>query len=283
MAKILVIDDNQGIIDEYERILTNASHKVVKALDGQAGLQKVEKERFDLIITDIQMPKVSGTQLIDFLQSESGIVPVPIIIASGFIDVSVRTQYANRGKIDFLSKPISPKALTEKVNELLTMEKTTRSKIDVRFINPIVVATLEVMKQMTGFEVTVGKPFVKTPGEPSGDISGVVGVVSTGFKGSISLSFPEKGFLAVVSKMLDTPFTKIDEENKDAVTELLNIIFGKAKRALNETGMDIQSAIPSIIRSSGHSLDSQSRFGTIVIPFDSPQIGQFRSEVSSSG
>jgi CheY-specific phosphatase CheX len=280
MAKILVIDDNQGIVDEYERVLTGASHKVVKALDGQSGLQKCEKERFDLIITDIQMPKFSGTQFIEFLQRESGMVPVPIIIASGFIDATVQKQFGGKGRIGFLSKPISPKALTEKVTEMLN-DKGNR-KIDVRFINPIITATLEVIHQMTGFTVTVGKPFVKNPGEASGDISGVVGVISTGFKGSISLSFSEKGFLAVVSKMLGVEFTQIDDENKDAVTELLNIIFGKAKRTLNETGMDIQSAIPSIVRSSGHTLESHSKVGTIVIPFESPEIGTFRSEVSSS-
>ncbi|OFZ30242.1 MAG: hypothetical protein A2622_09560 [Bdellovibrionales bacterium RIFCSPHIGHO2_01_FULL_40_29] len=155
--------------------------------------------------------------------------------------------------------------------------------MDVRFINPILNATIDVISKMTEFTVTAGKPYVKKKGECSGDISGVVGVVSSGFKGTVSLSFPEAGFLAIVSKMLGEEYKTINEENKDAVAELLNIIFGAAKKVLNEGGMNIKPAIPIIVQGNGHSLSHHSQHQTIVIPFVCPELGDFRSEVSSMG
>ena len=82
--------------------------------------------------------------------------------------------------------------------------------------------------------------------------------------------------------MLQEEIQTINDENKDAVAELLNIIFGKAKKILNASGLNIQQAIPSIIRGPGHSIQHQAQNQTIVIPFTCPEIGNFRAEVSST-
>ena len=66
------------------------------------------------------------------------------------------------------------------------------------------------------------------------------------------------------------------------VAEILNMIFGQAKKTLNDSGMDIKSAIPTVIRGAGHCLENHAHHPTIVIPFSSPETGPFRSEVSTA-
>jgi chemotaxis protein CheX len=281
MAIILLVEDDQALADSYTRILAEIGHRVVRASDGQEATLKVRNQSFDLIITDLNMPKVSGKQFIDVLQDAQGSFPCPLIICSGFIDNRIIDDFGSHGKVHFLPKPTSTKELVWKVTSLLTA--VPKTSVDVRFVNPVLNATMEILLTMTGFEIRAGKPFVKKPDDPSGDISGVVGVVSSGFKGTISLSFSESAFLRVLSKMLKEECAAINDENKDAVAELLNIIFGKAKKVLNEAGMNIQPAIPSIIHGKSHVISHHSKHPTIVIPFSAPELGEFRSEISSSG
>jgi chemotaxis protein CheX len=282
MGRLLLIDDDQVLLAAYENILTGEGHKVVRALDGQEALIKMQNEKVDLIITDLQMPKMSGQKFIEILQQQKGSIPCPIIISSGFIDNSIITSFGGSGRIHFLPKPTAHKELIEKVRDLLS-SSPAKTKIDVRFINPVLQSTIDVISTLTGIAVTAGKPQIKKLGEISGDISGVVGVVSSGFKGTISISFSEAGFLKVLSKMLQEECTVIDDDNKDAVAELLNIIFGKAKKILNESGMNIQPAIPTIVRGKDHILDHHNQHPTIVIIFNSAETGEFRTEVAYIG
>jgi chemotaxis protein CheX len=279
---ILLIEDDVDSRNVYEKVLRQDGFRVVCASDGQEALGKTRNEKFALILTDLKMPGVSGQKFIELLQQDTGSIPCPIIISSGFIDHKVISSLGGNGRIHFLPKPTTTKELLEKVNSLFGAS-SAKPKMDVRFVNPVLEATVYVIQTMTGFSVQVGKPMVKASGDPSGDISGIVGVVSSGFKGTISLSFKEAGFLVVLSKMLGADYKEIDDENKDAVAELLNIIFGRAKKTLNEQGMNIQPAIPTIIRGKGHSIDHQTRSPTIVIPFSSKEIGDFRVELSSMG
>jgi chemotaxis protein CheX len=281
MGNILLVEDDPQLLQGYSRALTEEGHRVLQSSDGQDAILKIRNEKFDLIITDLKLPRISGREIVEFILGDRNSGQCPIIISSAFIDNRIIESFGAHGRIHFLPKPTASKWLVEKVEILLDKARPAPA-IDVRFVNPILNATKEVVTMMTQFEVQVGKPYVKKPGDSSGDISGIVGVVSPGFKGSISLSFSETGFLKILSKMLNEESKTITEENKDAVAELLNIIFGHAKKVLNDQGMNIQPAIPTIIRGHNHSIDPHSRFSTIVIPFTSPETGRFISEISTS-
>jgi chemotaxis protein CheX len=280
MPKILLVETDENLISSYVGMLQSEKHQVITARDGQEGLNKFFNGQFDLIITELNLPKVTGQKMIEQLQnSRNGDLPCSLIISSSNIDSKTIQSLASHNKVHFLPKPSSNDEFLNKIRNVLDKSKTS-PKVDVRFINPILESTVSVIAEMTGFTVTSGKPEVKFAGEFSGDISGVVGLVSSGFKGNISLSFTEPGFLKIISTMFGEEVTAITEENKDAVAELLNIIFGKTKKILNEDGLNIQPAIPTIIRGKNHSIEHQTKHATIVIPFQSPEIGHFRVEVS---
>jgi chemotaxis protein CheX len=154
------------------------------------------------------------------------------------------------------------------------------TKLNVNFINPFVEGTLNTLSIQCSFKAEAGKPFVKGKGAmESIDIAAVVGLVSSAFRGSISISFPRVVFLDAMAGMLGERYEFITRELEDGAGEILNMIFGWAKRELEVKGYQIQKAIPSIIRGQSTSVGRATSADTLVIPFQSAS-GRFYMEIT---
>ncbi len=144
--------------------------------------------------------------------------------------------------------------------------------IDVNFINPIVSAVATVIKTMAAIDLQREAPFIKkSPNETSlkGDISGIIAMNSNRFVGSMAISFEQTLILKVFQNMLGTQAKDINDDVKDCVSELTNIIFGNAKRDLNAAGHTISAALPSVITGKGHEIRHSVTGVCLVIPFKS--------------
>lgn len=163
-----------------------------------------------------------------------------------------------------------------------TAKPSASKKVDVNFINPFLEGTVEVLKIQAKTQAKAGAPFLKDPKASfGGDISGVIGLISDHFTGSVVISFPEQTFLKIMSRMLGEEFTEINADIKDGAAELTNIIFGHAKRVLNEKGYGIKMAIPSVITGKDHSIQNTSGSPRMAIPFEC-DLGKFGIEVCLS-
>lgn len=153
--------------------------------------------------------------------------------------------------------------------------------IDMEFINPFLGATMKVLEVQAKTLANPAKPYLKKEKEKSlGDISGVIGLVSEAFCGSVVISFPEKTFLAVMSRMLGENYQSISPELESGAGELTNIIFGQAKISLNEKGYGIKTALPSVVTGKDHSLASAVKGVTVVVPFKT-EVGDFFVEINT--
>ncbi len=144
----------------------------------------------------------------------------------------------------------------------------TKKKIDTDFINPFLAATMRVLKVQAGIDARMEKIYLKEERDGyTGDVSGVIGVISEAFNGSVVISFPEKTFLHVMSGMLGEEYTELNKEIIDGAGELTNMIFGQAKILLNEKGYGIKTAIPSVVSGKDHKLSALSKGPTVIVPF----------------
>ncbi|MBY0515776.1 MAG: chemotaxis protein CheX [Bacteriovoracaceae bacterium] len=154
--------------------------------------------------------------------------------------------------------------------------------LDTDFINPFLDATLHVLKVQSQVDAVAGKIFIKNPAtKGSGDISGVIGVVSETFNGCVVISFPEKTFLNIISKMLGESYQELTQDIIDGAGEITNMIFGQAKAVLNDKGYGIQMAIPTVISGKDHTIQSMSKGTVISVPFSS-NVGGFFVEICIS-
>ncbi len=121
MATILLIDDMEGVRSSLSTVLTSAGHQVVEAGDGDAGLRKAAEQNFDLVITDIIMPKIDGSEVILALKQKAGAAPVLAISGGGATVNAENALMLARSTADaVLHKPFSRNDLLEAVDELVT-------------------------------------------------------------------------------------------------------------------------------------------------------------------
>ncbi len=144
-------------------------------------------------------------------------------------------------------------------------------------INPFLEATLSVLKTMAFVEPTPGKPFIRNGQATKGDISGIVGFTGD-TEGSLCLSFSKGCILSVVAQMFGEQVREINDEVKDAVGELTNVISGDSRRRLEEIGHHFLGAVPTVITGPAHEVRHITKGPVLCIPF-STQAGGFVVEV----
>jgi chemotaxis protein CheX len=150
--------------------------------------------------------------------------------------------------------------------------------MNVEFINPFLSATVNVLKTMAFMEAKPGKPYVKKEGGACGDVSGIIGITGPA-NGSMSISFSSPCILKIVANMLGEECAEINDDIKDAVGELTNMISGTARNELGTKGFTFQIAIPTIVSGAGHQIKHQCKGPTVAIPFETA-CGSFVVEVS---
>ncbi len=114
---ILSVDDEEQIRELLSTIISRLGHRCVTAVDGLDALQKLKEYTFDLVITDINMPRMCGIELIKRIVSDFN--GVDVIAISGHLD---RYRYADIvaiGASDLISKPFSVDELGAKISRII--------------------------------------------------------------------------------------------------------------------------------------------------------------------
>lgn len=113
MAKILIIDDEKGICEEFKDILEDDGHEVDSANNGPEGIEKASQQQFDLIFLDVLMPKMEGREVLERIKKVS---QVPVAIMSGYIPDNKEKEVLALGAVACLKKPLD----LGKVKKLIT-------------------------------------------------------------------------------------------------------------------------------------------------------------------
>jgi two-component system, NtrC family, nitrogen regulation response regulator NtrX len=133
MPKILVVDDEEVIRETLKDILEFEKFTIDEAADGQEALEKIKKNKYDVILCDIKMPKVDGMEV---LEKSMEIAPdTPVIMISGHGTIETAVEATKKGAFDFIAKPpdlnrllITIRNAMEK-GELVTETKVLKRKV----------------------------------------------------------------------------------------------------------------------------------------------------------
>ncbi len=271
---LLVSDDDELSRKILDSLQERVGKKIIYARNMKEANVKFENQEFDLLLLGMKTPQIEsyGNFFIATQKKTANKKPLPwVIISSGVEpdDVIVSHPHSIRfmkqgWNIDdlclFMENAVAPSKQGEK------------SIVDVNFINPFIKAVESVLSSMSQVVMNPGRPDVrKNDAETctTGDISGIISIGSDTFSGSMALIFEKSLALKVYSNMVGDDKSEIDNDVKDAIMELTNIIFGNAKRDLNVIGHSIKPAIPSIISGPGHEVKHSSDGIILQIPFTS--------------
>ena len=114
---ILIVDDEFGVLEVLEFILSDAGFTVVSAINGQDALARLEETTPDLAIVDFMMPILDGSGVIKAIRSDQRLRDIPIILASALPEKTIRERCD--GYTTFLRKPYKTEQLMEEISRLL--------------------------------------------------------------------------------------------------------------------------------------------------------------------
>jgi len=133
MARILVVDDDLGMRDLLEIMLTQEDYEVACCGDPNSALQRVQKEQFDLVITDLKMPKMDG---IEFLKQVKEVKPeTQVILITAFASGNTALSAMKEGAYDYIEKNFDIDELKRIVHE--AMEKKGIKRQEAQFIKDL--------------------------------------------------------------------------------------------------------------------------------------------------
>lgn len=116
---ILVVDDEPGITNLLQRVLEADGHRVVVATDGQSGLERVAEHRPDLVILDVDMPRMDGFEVCRRLKGARATRLLPVLVLTGVGAADARSQLWELGADEFLTKPFRNLEVAARCRSLL--------------------------------------------------------------------------------------------------------------------------------------------------------------------
>ena len=103
MVTVLVVDDEFGIAELFDAILTDEGHRVLTAINGRHGLELLAQERPDLVFLDYMMPVMDGAAMLRAMAADPALPAVPVVMMSSMPEATVAERCS--GYVTFLRKP----------------------------------------------------------------------------------------------------------------------------------------------------------------------------------
>ena len=150
--------------------------------------------------------------------------------------------------------------------------------MDVRVINPVITALVDVLTTMAQMNPEIGKPRTKEDNRAPGVVTGIIDLQGKPKSGSVAISFSKGVALDLTHRMLRMEVTEIDDQVKDLVGEMANMVAGSAKRIMEEEGFDFRMTLPTVIAGKDHEIIHKVTGPKIILPFTADS-GEFYIEV----
>ncbi len=142
MAKILVLDDQEMMRDSLAGILTREGHEVVASGDAQQAIGRLSAARFDLLITDLKMPRMTGIEVL--AESKKLRPEMPVVLMTAYASVTTAVEAMKLGAYDYIQKPFDGeeiKLLVDRTLEhtrLIKENQALRSIVEVSSPRPLI-------------------------------------------------------------------------------------------------------------------------------------------------
>lgn len=208
---VLVIDDEAPLENIYTNFLAKIGATVKFCDHPQKGWHAIDKEKFDLIITDLRMPAISGDEFITIVRDSKLNAHTPIILCSAFINKLVLTEMSRESKVYFLNKPFDSKTLFELVDKATGVKETSTVENTIQNENWVSAFS-------TKLSTITGQPakIEKTNAFDTWNFDSIsMTIFSQEENGplSINLLMKTKTFLKIAGSIQGTQYKEIESEN----------------------------------------------------------------------
>jgi putative two-component system response regulator len=121
-TRVLVADDTESVRALFRKLLAAEGHDVIAVSDGAEALAAIEKQHPDIVLLDVQMPRLDGLEVCRRLKADPATRLTPVVLVTGQSDMSDRIKGIEAGADEFLTKPVHPHELRARVASLSRMK-----------------------------------------------------------------------------------------------------------------------------------------------------------------
>jgi len=125
-ARILVVDDQDTVCESVGKILRKRGCEVEQSFDGEKAIEMLDRERFDLVIADLMMPRISGMELLRYVKEHHP--DVNVVMITGYASIDSAVEATKTGAAGYIPKPFTPEELTEAVEKALKERRASGPK-----------------------------------------------------------------------------------------------------------------------------------------------------------
>jgi CheY-like chemotaxis protein len=119
VARIVFCEDEEQIRKLIEVAMRSTAHSIELHANGREGLEAIEREAPELIVTDLAMPEMGGFALADAVHARPALNHIPIMFVTASVQRGDVARFGEHGAAGYIAKPFSPRALREKIDELI--------------------------------------------------------------------------------------------------------------------------------------------------------------------
>ncbi len=253
-AKILVVDDEKEIRDFLSKALTIiGGYKVDVAIDGEEALKKIENDKFDLILTDLKMPKIDGLQLIKEVSQKRPEILMVLMTGHGTIDSAIEAM--KEGASDYITKPLNIDEMILRLKKVLEEKQRFLRMKD--YIEQLEKANKELKRidQVKSEFVSIASHELRTP---LASIKNAIQLMLKGKTGEINEA--------------QNKFLTMADRNINRLTNILNNLLDLSRIESGRINMKFQNVqLKNLIELTVTSMKPQADEKSINIELDIPQ------------
>jgi DNA-binding NtrC family response regulator len=127
--KILVVDDESTICNSVKKILSRKGFTVDNTLNAEDALEKMKTNKYDLLITDLMMPKTNGLELLELVKKHYP--DIDVLIITGYSSIESAVKATKLGALDYISKPFTPDELNDRIQKAVEIRNRRSLNIKV--------------------------------------------------------------------------------------------------------------------------------------------------------
>ncbi len=131
---VLIVEDNQELLNFMSNVLST-EFNILKAVNGKEGLEIANQKHVDLIVSDIMMPEMNGTQLCNAIKSEISLCHIPLILLTSLSDLEFKIEGLKTGADAYIEKPFDIEHLLAQINNLLVSRQQLKEKFAIHLDN----------------------------------------------------------------------------------------------------------------------------------------------------
>jgi CheY-like chemotaxis protein len=120
--RVLVVDDEPDVLLLCRVNLEFEGYEVVEASDGEEAMERLQEQRFDVMLLDVMMPKMDGWQVLEAVKADPELKDLPVVMLTAKVQDQDQIRGWSQGAADYITKPFSPLALSQVLQDVLATD-----------------------------------------------------------------------------------------------------------------------------------------------------------------